>query len=73
MSFYIVQGDILERNVDAIVVSVAPNLELEQGYLQKKVKKICGKKLKYEMAQLKLLMSRHMYMALKDSPLVLYS
>ena len=53
MGFYIVQGDILERNVDAIVVSVAPNLELDKGYLQKRVKNICGKKLKYELDQLR--------------------
>lgn len=53
MSFYIVKGSILERNVDAIVVAIAPHLRLDEGYLQSKIKKICGKKLKYEMDQLK--------------------
>lgn len=53
MSFYIVKGDILEREVDAIVVAIAPHLRLDEGHLQSKIKKICGKKLKYEMDQLK--------------------
>lgn len=53
MSFYIVKGDILERNVDAIVVAIAPHLRLDEGYLQSKIKKICGAKLRYEMEQLK--------------------
>lgn len=53
MSFYIVKGDILEQNVDAIVIACAPHLKLDEGYLQKKVSKICGKKLLYEMQQLK--------------------
>lgn len=53
MSFYIVKGDILEQNVDAIVIAVAPHLKLDEGYLQSKVKKTCGKKLVFEMQQLK--------------------
>ena len=52
MSFYIVKGNILERNVDAIVVSVAPNLSLDRGHLQKKLKTTCGKRIQYELNQL---------------------
>ena len=53
MGFYIAKGNILERQVDAIVVAIAPHLRLDEGHLQSQIKKICGNKLKYEMDQLK--------------------
>lgn len=49
MSFYIIKGDILEQNVDAIVIPCAPHLKLDEGYLQKRVHDVCGRKLVYEM------------------------
>lgn len=55
MGFYIIKGDILEQKVDAIVVSCGPNLKLDQGRLQKRIKTACGMPLQFEIKQLRAL------------------
>ena len=51
MSFYIVKGDLLKQNTEAIVVSGAPNMRLE-GPIGSKIKEKCGDKLIKELKQM---------------------
>ena len=50
MSFYIVKGDLLKQNTEAIVISGAPNMRLE-GPIGSRIKEKCGDKLIKELKQ----------------------
>ena len=52
MSFYIIQGDIFDQKVDAIVLTASPKLKLE-GSLGEEALKKCGQKLVLELEQTK--------------------